>query len=165
MKELLDKGVDDILLLCSGHMNDDRNLQHMESLRQFVRENALEKNIRFLGLIPYGDVVGLMRNAVSVINPSLFEGWSTTVEEAKSIGKNLILSDIEVHREQSPSGAVYFNPHDHAGLAAIMKENWESRSGGPDLELETAARENLLPRTTVFATGFQNLVLDVVKTP
>ena len=61
----------------------------------------LEKNFIFLGVIPYKDVLGLMRAAVAVINPSVMEGWSTTVEEAKSLGLPLILSDIPVHREQA----------------------------------------------------------------
>ena len=163
VKQLRDKGINDVLLLCSGHMRDDRNHNHMESLLRFVTDNALEKNICFLGLIPYSDVVGLMRNAVSVINPSFFEGWSSTVEEAKSIGKNLILSDIRVHREQSPA-AVYFDPGDAVSLAAVMKERWRLDPGGPDMELETMARKNLAARTESFARGFQNIVRSGVKT-
>ena len=38
-----------------------------------------------------------------MINPSLFEGWSSTVEECKSVGKNMILSDLNVHKEQYPT--------------------------------------------------------------
>jgi len=165
LQELRERGRKDVLLLCSGHMQDDRNRHHMETLLQFVAENALEKNIRFLGLIPYSDVVSLMRNALSVINPSLFEGWSSTVEEAKSIGKNLILSDIEVHREQCPPGSVYFSPDDPGKLSVIMQEKWDGNSGGPDIALEAAARENLVPRTRQFAAGFQNVVLAVMKVP
>jgi len=165
MKELRERGSNDVLLICSGHMQDDRNRHHMGTLLQFVADNALEKNIRFLGLIPYGDVVSLMRNAVSVINPSLFEGWSSTVEEAKSIGKNLILSDIEVHREQAPTGAVYFDPYSPDTLAAIMKAKWDCNPGGPDLELEAAAGENLLQRTMHFGEEFQKVVLSVKKEP
>jgi len=163
VKKLRDQGYNNILLLCSGHMRDDRNRNHVESLLRFVTDNALEKNIRFLGLIPYGDVVSLMRNAVSVINPSLFEGWSSTVEEAKSIGKNLILSDIGVHREQAPPAAIYFDPHDPDRLSEIMADKWIHLSGGPDADLEATARENLQARTSLFAFGFQNIVLSVVK--
>lgn len=44
----------------------------------------------------------LMKHAIAIINPSLFEGGSTTVEEAKSLLKVIILSGIPVHREQNP---------------------------------------------------------------
>lgn len=46
-----------------------------------------------LGLVPRSDVIALMRYSISLINPSFFEGWSTTVEEAKSMGKQIILSE------------------------------------------------------------------------
>jgi hypothetical protein len=33
-----------------------------------------------------------------------------TVEETKSIGKTIVLSDIPIHREQAPASALYFDP-------------------------------------------------------
>ena len=63
----------------------------------------------------------LMRSASGVLNPSLFEGWSTTVEEAKLLGKRLILSDIPVHREQDPAAALYLDPRDPAAWAEAMR--------------------------------------------
>ena len=77
---------------------------------------------RFLGLIPYKDVLSLMRSSVAVINPSLVEGWSTTVEEAKSLRVPLVLSDILVHREQAIRDAIFFDPHSAAAAAAALLE-------------------------------------------
>ena len=73
---------------------------------------VFEKLFRPLGVVPYRDMLGLMRHAVAVINPSLFEGWSTSVEEAKSMGKAVVLSDIPVHREQAPGRGLFFDPRD-----------------------------------------------------
>ena len=50
--------------------------------------------------------------ASALINPSRSEGWSTTVEEAKSFGVPMILSDIDVHREQTGGTARYFGAED-----------------------------------------------------
>ena len=44
-------------------------------------------------------------NPVALINPSRFEGWSTTVEEAKSMGKRVLLSDIPVHASRTRPAA------------------------------------------------------------
>jgi len=66
-----------------------------------------------------------MRHCVCLINPSLFEGWSTTVEEAKALGKHIILSDIPVHREQNPPRSDYFHAHDANALAQIMWRRWQ----------------------------------------
>ena len=78
------------------------------------------ESFRVLGSIPDHDLLGLMRNSVAILNPSLFEGWSTSVEEAKSLGKTVLLSDIAVHREQAPDLGVYFHPQDAEDLACKL---------------------------------------------
>ena len=80
-----------------------------------------------LGLVPRSDVIALMRYSRALINPSFFEGWSTTVEEAKSTGKRIILSDIDVHKEQNPPDGVFFNPKDPKDLAEKMWSLWTNR--------------------------------------
>lgn len=69
---------------------------------------------------------GWTRQAVANINPSLFEGWSTTVEEAKAIGKPVALSGILVHREQNPGQARYFPAHDGVAPAEILWDMWDA---------------------------------------
>jgi len=101
------------------------------------------------------------RNAVSVINPSLFEGWSSTVEEVKSIGKNIILSNLEVHREQYPPGGVFFNPHDHNELSEILESKWKNSEGGPDYDLEKKAKIILKRRIKRFGENYQKIVHEV----
>lgn len=71
-----------------------------------------------------------MRNSISVINPSFFEGWNSTVEECKSIGKNIILSNLNVHLEQDPPGAIFFDPNNAEELADILDRKRESGNGG-----------------------------------
>lgn len=61
--------------------------------------------MKLQGGVAYADVYALMRFSVRVINPSLFEGWSSAVEECKSVGKRLVLSGIPVHREQAAERA------------------------------------------------------------
>jgi len=151
-----------VLVLCSGHMDDFRNRQHIEELVTFVKAHNLDDSIRFLGLIDFVDLSWLMRNCIAIINPSLFEGWSTTVEESKSIGKGMILSDLRVHREQNPSGSSYFDPRDSASLAEVMRDKWRSSEGGPDLELEARAVGELDRRTLEFAENFQDIVVELL---
>ncbi|MGO7565077.1 glycosyltransferase, partial [Rhizobium johnstonii] len=71
-----------------------------------------------------GDLAPLATASMDLLNPSLFEGWSTTVEEALSWGVPLILSDLEVNREQAGEAAVFFDSHDAQALAdALAPEN------------------------------------------
>jgi glycosyltransferase involved in cell wall biosynthesis len=151
----------DITIVCTGYMNDYRHTNYVKECQEYVKSNDLENNVYFLGLVEYKEVQFLFRNAVSVINPSLFEGWSTTVEEAKSIGKNIILSDIPVHREQNPPEGVYFNPKNPQELAEILKEKWLNSNGGPDYKLEEKAGQALPNRTKDFALAYQDIVLEL----
>ena len=160
VKLLVEKGIN-ILLLNSGLMEDFRsNNRHINGLLKFVGENNLKNNIKFLGLIPYSDVFGLIRHSISVINPSYFEGWSSTVEESKSIGKPILLSDIPVHREQDPENGFYFKPDDEYALAELL-ERIQKQSIEP---IKTEHLSNKLEtRTKDFARGYTNILEELVK--
>jgi len=162
VKLLKDRGCE-ITVLCTGFLGDNRNNKHMSDLMEYIRNNNIEDNIILLGVVERDDLYYLMRNCISVLNPSLFEGWSTTVEESKSMGKNVILSDIPVHREQNPPNSIYFNPHDAEGLANILFEKYSQHSGGPDIELEQSAKAKLTERTLHFAESYQNIVLELMR--
>ena len=159
---LLKEAGHDIHVVCTGATADYRNSEYFAGVLEKITEYGLQENVHILGLIDYDHVLALFRHSVSVINPSLFEGWSTSVEEAKSVGKNIILSDIPVHREQDPSDACFFHPKKPDLLAAILKEKWELCSGGPDYELEKEAREGLVNRTIEFGRNYQRIINEVL---
>lgn len=117
-RSLLD-GIPPIVL--TGLANDPRDNSYFPELMKRVESEGLKEHFRYLGLIPYRDVFGLAGTCDALINPSLFEGWSTTVEEAKGLGAPLILSDINIHREQKPD-ATFFDPADASALADILQE-------------------------------------------
>lgn len=151
----------DIMLICSGHLNDDRNAKHIIELKAFIEENKLQDNIVLLGLIPFGDVLLLMKYSISVVNPSYFEGWSSTVEESKSMRKNLILSDIPVHREQAPHQVVFFHPDEPAELANILIDKWEHKE---DIDQKgTIGNDDLIKRTIEFGSKFQSVILESIE--
>ena len=111
----------ELTIVCSGSLNDYRNPGHLEGLREEIFRLGLDQRFKLLGVIDYSHVAHLMLQSVAVINPSLFEGWSTTVEEAKALGRPLILSDIQVHREQCVDGeAIFFDSLDEKSLADQM---------------------------------------------
>lgn len=109
------------LCLLTGSTHDYRHPEHFSMLMNKARAAGVEECFRVLGVVPYEHVLSLMAHSRFVLNPSLFEGWSTTVEEAKAMGKPLLLSDIPVHREQSPEGTAFFAPGAPEELAAALK--------------------------------------------
>lgn len=106
-----------VVCVFTGATNDYRHPHYFEELLQKIRVLDVEEQVKILGVVSYKDVISLMHHAIAVINPSLFEGWSTTVEEAKVMGKRLILSDIPVHREQVTDGSNFFDPNNPEELA------------------------------------------------
>jgi len=88
------------------------------------------------------------------MNPSLYEGWSTPVEEAKSIGAPLLLSDLPVHREQQPRVASFFDPNDSSAVAAALATAWREYEPGPRPVDEQRAADALVGRRRDFASRF-----------
>lgn len=108
------------VVAASGREEDYRHPQHFAGLQALVSAYGLTHQFRFLGIVPRSHVFALMRVSTALINPSLSEGWSTPVEEAKSLGVPMLLSDLRVHREQAGEGADYFDPQAAEQLAALM---------------------------------------------
>lgn len=90
----------DVFVAFTGKEHDYRNPEYFDDLKKLAKELLIEKNIKFLGFIDRVDQLCLMKHAIAVIQPSLFEGWSTVIEDAKSMNLSIIASDIEVHKEQ-----------------------------------------------------------------
>jgi glycosyltransferase involved in cell wall biosynthesis len=122
----------DILVLFSGKESDSRNPTYFEEIKQFVLENNLENNIKFLGFIDRKEQLCFMKNALAVIQPSLFEGWSSVVEDAKAMNQNLIVSSLNVHKEQLGNLAYYFNPNDENELINQIILFLENKIGVPE---------------------------------
>ena len=72
-----------IQVLATGSTNDHRHPTYFSSLMEYAKECGVLDNFRVLGPVPFDHLIGLMRHAIAFINPSKFEGLSTTVEEAK----------------------------------------------------------------------------------
>lgn len=117
---------DDVVIVCTGDTVDHRSPGYAEGLVAEIEAAGLKKQIRVLGSMNREDQVALMLGAVAIIQPSKFEGWSTVVEEARSLGKNILLSEFPVHRDQNPPLAKFFAPDDAPALAKLMAETLDT---------------------------------------
>ncbi|WP_036877785.1 glycosyltransferase [Xylanibacter oryzae] len=114
-KKLIDKGFD-YQLVCSGKLLDSKKDKYTQEIRSFLQQNNLQNRIVILGFIDRKKQLCLMKNSYAIIQPSLFEGWSTVVEDAKALNKYIYLSNLNVHIEQAPKNVCYFNPNDEEDL-------------------------------------------------
>ncbi len=99
---------------------------------------------------------------MAMINPSRFEGWSTSVEEAKSLGKAILLSDIDVHREQAPERGTFFDPDSAEALAELISSAWERFDPAAERAAAEAAAGRLPSRRRAFAETYAAIVREAV---
>lgn len=146
-------------VVCTGSKSDPRSPLYFENLMSHCREVGVADAFNVLGVLPYADTQTLMAHATAVINPSFFEGWSTTVEEAKTLGKRLLLSDIPVHREQSPELGHFFRPDDAGSLAKLMLLCMETPQTVASADEITASYRQ---RSDDFARSYTSILQEVV---
>jgi glycosyltransferase involved in cell wall biosynthesis len=155
---LIKQSCSDVVIVASGNPKDGRNPEHPRRVLDLVKSYGLEDQFIFLGLIPFQHILPLMRLSVAVVNPSLFEGWSTTVEEAKAVGAPLLLSDLPIHREQTEGKVTFFDPNDPENIATELEREWQKLSPGPRQDAEYAAILQNEQSRKQFALAFGALV-------
>lgn len=137
----LKKSGKNIQVICSGNKADYRNEEFTNSLFQYISDNNLEDNIKFLGLIERPELICLMKESMALVQPSLFEGWNTGIEEAKALNKFIIASDLPVHREQVNRNVTFFNPHDPMDLAEKLWEEWSTPARVENTDYQNIIRQ------------------------
>jgi glycosyltransferase involved in cell wall biosynthesis len=149
-------------IVCTGTTADHRSPHYFGQIQKKIADYHLQDQFIILGLIPYAEVAALAKYSLAMINPSFFEGWSTSVEEAKSLGKRIILSHLPVHLEQAPQKAHYFDPKNAKELAEIMlqvikidQDKTESENG--------FSQENILQARKAFATNYLKIISQITR--
>ncbi len=105
----------------TGKNDDQRSKHYVDDLQNYIHEHQLKDQVTLTGFLSRADQVNLMRHSVAVIQPSLFEGWSTVVEDAKALNQLVLAGDIPVNREQIEKNVAFFEPQDHLQLTSLMK--------------------------------------------
>ena len=142
------------IIVCTDHIYDHRQPKYADVILQTIHQFGLAQQVYLLGLIPRIEQIQLMRRSLAVIQPSLFEGWSTVVEDARALGKPMLLSDFSVHLEQRPPNSLFFERESPESLAPLLADWWEQRSPGPDLEQEAITKTNNLREVQAFGERF-----------
>lgn len=89
-----------------------------------------QQGVVFTDYVPDTMLRALLRNATTMVYPSLYEGFGLPVVEAMAAGIPVVASDIPSLREVGGDAAVFFNPHDSDALhraLSIMLTNAELR--------------------------------------
>jgi glycosyltransferase involved in cell wall biosynthesis len=160
IRELHNKGIQ-VPLVMTGLPTDyrDQNNEITSRILQAIASAGLNRYITVLGMVDEPDFGNLMRAAAVIIQPSLFEGWSTSIQDSKALGRPLICSDIAVHREQAKEAVGYFGCDRPDELADLLARNWPKFNPGSDAGRETTA----LAAEQEFARTYGENLLEVCK--
>ena len=69
----------------------------------------------------------------------------------------------DVHHEQNPPNATYFNPYDAEDIAEKTLFVWENEKSGPDVMMEKLAQDQLPHRIKIFAETFEHFISEAVS--
>ncbi|MCF8380656.1 MAG: glycosyltransferase family 4 protein [Bacteroidales bacterium] len=119
MVKLKNKGLN-IHMAMTGRFPDATHSPYMQELHSIINEHKLHPQISLLGIIPRNEQLLLMKHSQAVLQPSLFEGWSTVIEDAISVQVPVVASNLPVNIEQLGPDGVYFEPHNSDELTAIL---------------------------------------------
>jgi glycosyltransferase involved in cell wall biosynthesis len=111
-----------IHLVLTGRFPEKDHSPYIQELNEIIDKNELKNQISFLGVMPRDEQLLLMRHSQGVIQPTLFEGWSTVIEDAMSLQVPVTASNLPVNIEQLGNNGLYFDPNNPAQLADILSK-------------------------------------------
>lgn len=154
VKSLQEEGIE-ITVVFSGKEHDHRAPDYSDKLRKKVAELGLTKNIHFIGFIPREDQMVIFRRATCIVQPSLFEGWSTVIEDAKSVSQLVIASSLPSNIEQADENIEFFEATDSVELAKLLKKYNQTPPPRKALDYRKYQQE--------FADSFMSVVYSVMN--
>lgn len=110
-------------LVCTGSTSDHRFPEYFDELMAQASRDGLEKRIQVLGLIPKLDQLALLRGAVALVQPTLFEGGpgGGAVYDAVAVGQRCLVSNIPVNMEINEPEVSFFEAGNPLSLAERME--------------------------------------------
>lgn len=143
----------DYFFVFTGELKDYRNSNYYQQLLDITKQNEIAANMKILGFINRKEQLALMKKAYVVLQPSLFEGWGTVVEDAKVLDKTIVLSDISVHREQMNNKCHLFDPNSPESLIQVL----ENVVPNNEIEDYTKGIENMKHSAIIYSRGLIEL--------
>jgi len=121
-------GIDNIDIVCTGKTEDYRFPNYFNELKRKIVDLGLADRIHLLGYLAKKDQIHIMRNAIAVLQPTLFEGGpgGGSVYDAVAVGVPAIVSDIQINLEINEDNILFFKAGSADDMAAKMIEvlNW-----------------------------------------
>jgi glycosyltransferase involved in cell wall biosynthesis len=121
LKRLREREIE-IPLVMTGHRYDTS-----QGIFDFIEANGLNRQIFYLGVVPFEDVAALYQSARFLVMPSLSESSSIPILEAAAAGTGIIASRIPPNEEVADDLVLrLFEPADDGELADLLASMWDT---------------------------------------
>jgi glycosyltransferase involved in cell wall biosynthesis len=150
-----------VVVVSSGKKEDENYPDYFREFYKKLLKSNLDDIFVILGLIPYQHVLSLMIGSKAVLNPSLYEGRSTTVEECLALKVPLILSDIKIHKEQVNNNAKFFSPRNSTSLEKVLLATWNKKKTKFNLKKNFSIMN--FKRIKTFSDDFANSIQNTIN--
>jgi glycosyltransferase involved in cell wall biosynthesis len=91
--------------------------RHARALRHLAAQRGVGARVRYLGAVPYREMLGYYRGAFAFVFPSWIETFGHPLLEAMLAGTPIVASDIGTFREIAQDVALFFPPESPDALA------------------------------------------------
>jgi glycosyltransferase involved in cell wall biosynthesis len=151
-------GVGKPYVLAFGGVTPNKNIERMLQAYALARRRPIEQTLVIVGRLPpelasqslpgvittgyqSDDVVTvLLRNAVALVFPSLYEGFGLPVLEAMAAGVPVACSNAAAMPEVAADAGLYFDPLDVDGMAEQIRRLCQDVSLRTELKMRARAR-------------------------
>ncbi len=154
LRLISDKMEDGAKIVFTGQLSDYRDGGYIDSIRDLLASEEIAPKSICTGFIDRREQLALMKGARFLIQPSLFEGWGTVLEDAKVLDKSVLLSDIPVHREQQNDKCTLFDPYDADDLGQLILDKWKDAAND---DMESGIR-NMRKSAKQYSMEFERLL-------
>lgn len=108
----------DLELWIAGNRTTD--LEYAGAMEKLADELGVADRVRFLGLVPYREMLDYYRGALAMVFPSLLETFGHPLLEAMIAETPIVASDLPVFREIAGDIALFFESRSPEALAAAV---------------------------------------------
>jgi glycosyltransferase involved in cell wall biosynthesis len=109
------KRIPDLKLNCTGNKTD-----YFKTIENKIKELEIENSVKFLGIVPEEDLVGLYKNAELVVIPTLYEAGSGPLYEAMRYEVPVICAKTTSLPETIGDERFVFDPKNTEDLANLI---------------------------------------------
>lgn len=111
-----------------GKEHDPRNPVFVKELKNGAKDLCVSGRIFFLGFLPREEQMCLIKESIALLQPSKFEGWSSTIEDGISLNKMIIANNLSVNKEQLNLSGAFFSTEKE--LSQLLLEFYEKSKSG-----------------------------------